>query len=304
MRAPNALRPLGFTLIELLVVISIIALLIGILLPALGAARETARSLSCMSLVRQYGMANQVYAVENNEYHVPIQNLGYKDRTPPQPLYAQNDEWFLNGEYLSLVGKQDAAGNFDSFNDPSLLCPSAETAVEQQDIQFSYGMVMDGAATYGLSLGYGGPSDTQRPKASVHTQRVMSSPSKGMMMMDGLDWHLEGYQALGVGTKANPEPYEQYGEDAYSTGSGGVMGGGGVVAYRHKDSVSVAFFDGHGESRSSSELYREGHVGGNTYNESNEADVFMYDVWLSHYSDPNWWIPESSSFPDIYPAKP
>ncbi|MHC4118837.1 MAG: type II secretion system protein [Planctomycetota bacterium] len=61
----------GFTLIELLVVIAVIALLMGILMPALNAARDHGRRASCMSNMRQVGVALMMY---QNEY----------ERTPPK----------------------------------------------------------------------------------------------------------------------------------------------------------------------------------------------------------------------------
>lgn len=56
----------GFTLVELLVVISIIAILLAVLLPAIGKAREQAMSLVDKTRVRQWGIANTTYCSENN----------------------------------------------------------------------------------------------------------------------------------------------------------------------------------------------------------------------------------------------
>ena len=67
----------GFTLIELLVVISIIALLIGILLPALAAARESAKNAVCKSNQRQIGIAWTVYANDFEGFYPPSYHGGF-----------------------------------------------------------------------------------------------------------------------------------------------------------------------------------------------------------------------------------
>lgn len=66
----NKMKSAAFTLIELLVVIAMIALLLSILTPALGKAREQGRRVVCASNLRQLCLSNKSYAHENNGYFV------------------------------------------------------------------------------------------------------------------------------------------------------------------------------------------------------------------------------------------
>src|SRR3954470_10755926 len=81
MNKPNIPTSRGFSLIELLVVIGIIALLIGILLPALSAAREQARRVACQSNLRQLMTAVMLYAGDNKN-SLPFPN-SLAQETPP-----------------------------------------------------------------------------------------------------------------------------------------------------------------------------------------------------------------------------
>ena len=64
---PDIRRKIGFTLIELLVVIAVISILAGMLLPALGKAKEAGKSAQCISNLHQISLAMLSYATDNKD---------------------------------------------------------------------------------------------------------------------------------------------------------------------------------------------------------------------------------------------
>jgi len=121
--APRAVL-LGFSLIELLVVISIIALLLSILMPALGKARSAAMKLKCTHNLKQVNLAIHLYLQANKQTYPCAQD--------PFP----GDYWFWMGIWTSVVDPY--LGGQMTANKPSIMaCPENQA---EHALGYAYSM--------------------------------------------------------------------------------------------------------------------------------------------------------------------
>ncbi len=154
-------RKNGFTLIELLVVISIIALLIGILLPALGAARRTARQMQSNTQVRGIHSALVIYASGNNTYYVGLDTKG------AEAFFGVGDGgWQVDERFEELLDEAYFTGEY-------VVSPAeVKTAWTSGDLataQYSYSMLLLGLPGWAAEW-----KDTINTEAIVVSDRAVN----------------------------------------------------------------------------------------------------------------------------------
>ncbi len=282
----------GFTLIELLVVISIIALLVGILLPALGAARRSAQASVCLGHQRSMGLGIAVYASNNNDWLAGPHSSGMTPSgngsvTPRDGATnpVQNMDWISPTLGDSLGLPFDREDRIIAIANDELSCPSNDEITEggfagAQNYQ-SY------SATLGFHLLNSADSPyignlkneifVENPVGYRPRLDRVGAPSDKAAAMDGARYVDNWGAAAGV------ERVTSYNDFSHQIRGGNYMELGPMTAYdngpweyensnssdsplpsalrlgfRHNGGLNVVYFDGHGSSMKAAEAHPAG----------------------------------------------
>jgi len=279
----------GFTLVELLVVISIIALLMAILLPALGKAREQAKMIACLANLKQWGIIATTYAEDNNgnlwsgganQYAINNGQIGFwwiaqlrgKDQN-----WKENKIWFCpsakkpmineSGQSTGAISHFSAWGIESQASLATALTNLALPQLNQNGISGSYGI-------NGYCLNMNGNT------VSSGSQNWKTLNVKGGEVIP-LFLEALRYDGWPVETEgAAPDPYTA------------VWGSNEMARYvinRHRGFTDVLFMDGHARKVGLKELWtlkwhRTWNIGG-PWTKAGHVAASSWPDWIRAYPD-------------------
>ncbi len=238
----EAARRRGFTLIELLVVIAIVGLLGGVLLPALGRARDTARGIVELSRLRDLGFATSYYT-ESNDGQLPISshsaNFGwswFKNGFPwPQALF----EFFADRPFDPLEPPGDSAWasvlneHYRSPLDRSAdVEPGEFRATDIARLSFAQNAYFD--LIEGVELPGAAPSAGKSPVRPYRALRRIAFPTGTVLQASLL-------------VEKVTDMSDHHMAHQWKDGMLAVEPGNSVDTERHGGGVGVLFLDGHAE---------------------------------------------------------
>jgi prepilin-type N-terminal cleavage/methylation domain-containing protein len=214
----------GFTLVELLVVISIIALLLAVLMPALGKARESAKSTVCKSGFKQFSVALVAYSMDNRDEYL-------KQGAGNNVTWSDEEYWFGRiAPYINLKTPTSKTSEF-------MRCPSGQSIKDyNKELVFSWL-----GTDYGLQQANGG---------KVTKLASIIQPSK---FVSFFDWYY-GQKKLGRPYTTDPDGLIPTATgDVYYGKWDGLVGGSSrfadffkIKVYRHSQhSINAVYLDSH-----------------------------------------------------------